>query len=467
MHQSTNSVSRPVDELFAHSDTICIHSQTHITGFAIAINANILPAFDQLGLMEEIARIGLSCTSINLLNQKLEDIGTFDLECQKIKVGYYTYLFHRPDLYNLLLSRVPAENISFNKKIIRYEQDKDGVTIYISDNETHRGDILVGADGCYSTVRKLMFEQMAQTNTVSVKDSLGMKVTHVGIVGTTKPLDPEKYPALKDKHGFFSCIIGEDKLHTWMFVTIPGNRIGYIIQEQLNAKDSKKDIATLRSTRLTPEAKDKLIKDTYQLPINHVHRKDLATVQDYHQRTLGDLIENTDPDKISHILFEEQLLETWHHGRTVLIGDACHRMNPSTGQGAVNAFQDAVILVNCLYDLLGDDDDDDNGSLSVEKISEAFKDYRDQRFPHAKFELKNANMLGKVISGQKLSERILRMIVTKLPSRLRQKIVMSKMGYRPQVNFLPRIPDPPNFTIFKQKPSKRHMQETKVDDQDG
>ncbi|KAF9917015.1 hypothetical protein BGZ65_000034 [Modicella reniformis] len=136
-------------------------------------------------------------------------------------------------------------------------------------------------------------------------------------------------------------------------------------------------------------------------------------------------------------------------------------MNPSTGQGAINAFQDAVILVNCLYDLLGDDDDEDKGSLPMEKISEAFKDYRKQRFPHAKFQFENANMFAKVMSGQILSDRILRMFITKLPNWLQQKISMSKAGYRPQVNFLPRVPDPPNLTIFQQKPSKRHMQETK------
>ncbi|KAF9979637.1 hypothetical protein BGZ65_006233, partial [Modicella reniformis] len=53
-------------------------------GASIGLGPNILPAFDQLGLMEEIERIGLSCTTINLYNQKLEDIGAFDLECHKI-----------------------------------------------------------------------------------------------------------------------------------------------------------------------------------------------------------------------------------------------------------------------------------------------------------------------------------------------------------------------------------------------
>lgn len=46
-------------------------------------------------------------------------------------------------------------------------------------------------------------------------------------------------------------------------------------------------------------------------------------------------------------------------------------MLPSTGAGAVNAMQDAVILANCLYDIK---------PTSFESIKEALKEYRDQRF---------------------------------------------------------------------------------------
>jgi 2-polyprenyl-6-methoxyphenol hydroxylase-like FAD-dependent oxidoreductase len=46
-------------------------------------------------------------------------------------------------------------------------------------------------------------------------------------------------------------------------------------------------------------------------------------------------------------------------------------MLPSTGAGAVNAMQDAVILANCLYDIK---------PTSYENIKEAFKEYKDQRY---------------------------------------------------------------------------------------
>lgn len=47
-------------------------------------------------------------------------------------------------------------------------------------------------------------------------------------------------------------------------------------------------------------------------------------------------------------------------------------MLPSGGQGATNAMQDAVILANCIYDLQ---------SNSPKHITEAFKSYKEQRWP--------------------------------------------------------------------------------------
>lgn len=67
------------------------------------------------------------------------------------------------------------------------------------------------------------------------------------------------------------------------------------------------------------------------------------------------------------------------------------QMQPSAGQGAVNAMQDAIILANCIYDIEG---------LSVENISAALQDYREQRYPHALFQTENSKTLGKLMYGQ-------------------------------------------------------------------
>jgi salicylate hydroxylase len=44
-------------------------------------------------------------------------------------------------------------------------------------------------------------------------------------------------------------------------------------------------------------------------------------------------------------------LETWHHGRVILIGDAAHAMLPTQGQGASQAIEDAEALGTFFADI--------------------------------------------------------------------------------------------------------------------
>ena len=74
---------------------------------------------------------------------------------------------------------------------------------------------------------------------------------------------------------------------------------------------------------------------------------------------------------------------------------ACHKMQPSAGQGATNAMQDAVILANCLYDLR---------SNSIEDITKALKSYKDQRYPRAKAQFDFSQKMGHVMYGHIWSE---------------------------------------------------------------
>jgi 2-polyprenyl-6-methoxyphenol hydroxylase-like FAD-dependent oxidoreductase len=45
---------------------------------------------------------------------------------------------------------------------------------------------------------------------------------------------------------------------------------------------------------------------------------------------------------------EEVVLDKWSRGRALLIGDAAHAMNPSMAEGAAMAIEDALVLAECL-----------------------------------------------------------------------------------------------------------------------
>ncbi|KAG9319487.1 hypothetical protein KVV02_007608 [Mortierella alpina] len=47
--------------------------------------------------------------------------------------------------------------------------------------------------------------------------------------------------------------------------------------------------------------------------------------------TVAEILDATPTDRISKVMLESKLFKVWHHERTVLIGDACHKVLPFAG----------------------------------------------------------------------------------------------------------------------------------------
>lgn len=129
-------------------------------------------------------------------------------------MGYDYIVFSRPELYNLLLAQIDADRIHFGKRIVAIKDKADGIEISCSDNTSYTGDILVGADGAYSAVRQGMYKDLEEQGNLPPSDAQGLKMGYINIVGTTDPLDEEKYPRLKDDFTHFHFIIGNGKPYT-------------------------------------------------------------------------------------------------------------------------------------------------------------------------------------------------------------------------------------------------------------
>jgi 2-polyprenyl-6-methoxyphenol hydroxylase-like FAD-dependent oxidoreductase len=69
---------------------------------------------------------------------------------------------------------------------------------------------------------------------------------------------------------------------------------------------------------------------------------------------------------------------------------AAHKLLPSSGSGAVNAMQDAVILANHIYDIR---------PTSNESIKQALRGYRDERFADVKEQYPQSYMAAKLMYG--------------------------------------------------------------------
>ncbi|KAG0082409.1 hypothetical protein BGZ93_009475 [Podila epicladia] len=370
-------------------------------GSNLVLSPNIIPALEQLNLLEDLKKISLPGKMLDMFKENMKHIGALTASFRDM-TGYDCLFMARSDLYALLLSKVPSDKIHMSKKILSIQQNAEGVMIRCSDNTSYHGDILIGADGAYSAVRQSLYKQLDQQGLLPAEDKGEMPLVYLCMVGTTRPLDPEKYTALKKAHCDFATVLGKGKPHSQ-----------------------------------GPEANKSMIDEVCEFPITH-------------GGVLGDLIDATNSDLISKVYIEQKLYNTWNHGRTALIGDAAHKMHPSGGQGAVSAMQDAVILMNCIYDI---------EDVTHENIKAALADYKAQRFENALVQVEMSKTLAKIMFGQTWSERLMRTLVYSLPQWAQHKSHLKMATYRPLITFLPPVPNTSNLKLLPQKPSQRYAKE--------
>lgn len=257
-------------------------------------------------------------------------------------MGYEQLVFSRPRLYDLLQSRIPAHKISHNKKVLRIAEKGDKIQICCSDNTQYEGDILVGADGTYSGVRQSLYKQLEKQGVLPQEDTTDFTIGAVVMVAIAEPSDPEKFPQLKDKVCHFSNLIegtggrvvstpshsrfivvrpcrniyspqlivcyGTRKSQTQTSVaSLPGNQICWAVAQELS-EDEVEEARQFRNSHWEPMSIENMYKDFENMPCPW-------------GGTMGEIMKMTPKDRISKVYPEKKLFKTWHHGRTVLIGD--------------------------------------------------------------------------------------------------------------------------------------------------
>ncbi|KAG0009429.1 hypothetical protein BGZ80_002404 [Entomortierella chlamydospora] len=348
--------------------------------FSIAISANILPVFEQLGIYEELKSVSLPLLTVSLFDKNLVHLGDFGGPYHKIVTGYDIQMLARPKLYDILHRKVPSYKISRGKKVLRTKEHDDRVTVYCSDGTEYDCSILVGADGAYSAVRQSMYKKLDEEGNLPLIDKEDLTIGYITMVGVSTPLNPEKYPQLSETdRSYFHVVVG-DKNDSHYFVTVPDNQICWGIKIQLPEHEAKQQ--QFKNFEWGPESVDIMLKEYENFPCAF-------------GGTMEDLFDTTPKHLISKVFLEETVFQTWYHGRSVLIGDACHKLLPGGGEGAAMAMRDAVVLANCLYNM---------SDKSDKSIKGAFANYYRQRYLDAEDKAKSSAISTRIMSGHLVTE---------------------------------------------------------------
>ncbi|KAF9176704.1 hypothetical protein BGZ51_009802, partial [Haplosporangium sp. Z 767] len=266
------------------------------------------------------------------------------------------------------------------------QQQQYPVVVSCADGSQYCGDILVGADGAHSITRRLIYQQieddyataavaagisdtsakfhnmplpLAFTSATSATPSIveplpasdkeKLQFTSTCLVGQTRSgLDISKFRFVSGPECKVGSIIGDHKPFSWSVFGMPDDSICWMVTEHLGeALSSTSALAAESSSRCAaPTVTSSVLPPSPPLSASSSSsssgsfldsewgpdKVDIMCDQVKQfpipcgpSLTIGDLINHTDKEKISKVMLEEKLFETWSYKRVVLLGDACHK----------------------------------------------------------------------------------------------------------------------------------------------
>ncbi|KAF9426481.1 hypothetical protein BGZ94_006468 [Podila epigama] len=370
-------------------------------GSAIGLGCNVSAIFKQLGIWEEYQSQCKPTFSMNVSNSNRKRVCNFNFQEQGV-------LGMSPDRLHL------------GKKVVSTGQTANGVFVGLADGEICSGDILVGADGAYSLVRKQLYHRLQQQKKLPASDAAPLPFKNVALVGQTRPLDPKDFPELLRHDSPFECVMDNGRAVVIHFTT-KANTICWQANRILDRVASK-EARDFQNEEWGPEGVEKMCNEMKHLSVKIGRGKS----------TFEDLVALSPKESLSKIVLEEKIFKTWYSGRTVLLGDACHKMHPAGGMGASSAIQDAAILANWINAL------SDNPSIS--EVTKAFKAYKAERLPVV-MDRQAISKFNSCVFETTWKGACARFALNHLPKWIMDRAAYRHVPCRPQVAFLPLVDD--------------------------
>lgn len=232
-------------------------------------------------------------------------------------------LVHRAHLLDVLFDGVPRETIHFGVTVMRIDLSPERVRVETERHGVFEADLLVGADGIRSQVRRHAFGDVAprymgyRSHRLIVENVAGVRCfTEFLGHGQRIGLVP----------------ISDRRLYVWTTFNSPRNRAA----EFESADGFRTLFAQFTDARV---------------------QSALAQIQS--------------PEQVITTEIEELELADWVQGRVALLGDAVHAMTPNVGQGAGMAMEDAVVLADELHSV----------ARGAQGVDAALRRYAAQRKP--------------------------------------------------------------------------------------
>lgn len=261
---------------------------------------------EHFGLRDELERVGFPTKRFEIFDDQGVPVSTVDLAViAERAAGLPMHMVPRAHFQEMFLNAPGVDGIEFGVTVTGYTQDADGVAVTTADGRTLTADLLVGADGVRSPIRRQMLGDV--------------ELPWVGITIWTGWMEDD---------GF----LGEVSPHPDCMVEFWGAGRRIVIMPSGRGYAGFTFIMRVEED-FAPEDPHAWLTETFQ---------------GFHP-TVDRIMERLGREQIIRWpVYQVPPLERWSDGRVVLIGDAAHAASPTMGQGAGMALEDGYVLAECL-----------------------------------------------------------------------------------------------------------------------
>ncbi|MDX3763312.1 FAD-dependent monooxygenase [Streptomyces sp. AK02-04a] len=272
-------------------------------GTGLSLMSNALTALRSLGIDLGLERRGRAIETFEFLDATGRPVRKLPLKEIGDRLGAPSVNIHRADLQQALLEQLDDSSVRLGASAVDFRSTADGVRVRFTDGREAHGDVLIGADGFRSAVRR----QLAGPEEAR-------EPGYVCWLATT----PFSHPRFTD-----GCV-----RHYWG----PGQRFGLVDIGHGKAYWWGTKNMPPSSARAWSGGKDDITRaftgwaDEVQEAIRVTPESAIVSVPAQYR----------------------PFLERWGEGPVTLLGDAAHPMLTSLGQGAGTSVEDAVVLAQSL-----------------------------------------------------------------------------------------------------------------------
>lgn len=281
-------------------------------GADVNLTPNAVHALDRLGLGEALrANAARPTHRISRMWDTAEETSRLPMSAAaEERYGAPQLTIHRADILDALEAKLAPGSLHLDAKVTGAELTATGAAVLFADGSRQEFDLVIGADGIHSPVRRSIFGPDAPRFT--------------GLVSWRAVFPRDRAPGLPDLDAFTK----------WWGPT------------------SDRQIVTFPLTHGTEifvfatTPKEGWTEEGWTLPGDIAELR--AAYSDFHPdaRALLDACDSVTRSAL-HV---REPMEHWSQGHVTLLGDAAHPMVPFMAQGACMAIEDAVVLARAVED---------------------------------------------------------------------------------------------------------------------